>query len=64
MHAWVRRRRVGNYEGSASLTDIGLYVPDAPFPRLIDRWGRLTRAWGLKWAPTALVNPILSSPNA
>ena len=23
--------------------------------RLIDRWGRLRRAWGFKWTPTALV---------
>ena len=30
--------------------------------RLIDRWGRLTRAWGFKWTPTALAgNP--SSPS-
>ena len=27
--------------------------------RLIDRWGRLTRAWGFKWAPTALVGSIV-----
>ena len=26
--------------------------------RLIDRWGRLTRAWGFKWTPTALVGSI------
>ncbi len=26
--------------------------------RLIDHWGRLTRAWGLKWTPTALVGSI------
>ena len=26
--------------------------------RLIDRWGRLTHAWGFKWAPTALVGSI------
>ena len=26
--------------------------------RLIDRWGRLTRAWGFKWTPTALVRSI------
>ena len=26
--------------------------------RFIDRWGRLTRAWGFKWAPTALVGSI------
>ena len=24
----------------------------------IDRWGRLTRAWGFKWTPTALVGSI------
>ena len=27
--------------------------------RLIDRWGRLTRAWGFKWTPTALVGSIV-----
>ena len=26
--------------------------------RLIDRWGRLTRAWGFKWTPTALAGSI------
>ena len=26
--------------------------------RLIDRWGRLRRAWGFKWTPTALVGSI------
>ena len=26
--------------------------------RLIDRWGRLTRAWRFKWTPTALVGAI------
>ena len=26
--------------------------------RLIGRWGRLTRFWGLQWAPTTLVDPI------
>ncbi len=26
--------------------------------RLIDRWGRLTRAWEFKWTPTALVGSI------
>ena len=26
--------------------------------RLIDRWGRLTRAWGFQWTPTALVGSI------
>ena len=26
--------------------------------RLIDRWGRLTRAWGSKGTPAALVNSI------
>ena len=26
--------------------------------RQIDRWGRLTRTWGLKWRPTALVGSI------
>jgi transposase len=26
--------------------------------RLIDLWGRLTRAWGFKWTPTALVGSI------
>ena len=26
--------------------------------RLIYRWGRLTRAWGFKWTPTALVGSI------
>ena len=26
--------------------------------RLIDRWGRLTRAWGSKGIPAALVNSI------
>ena len=26
--------------------------------RLIDRWGRLTRVWGFKWIPTALVGSI------
>ena len=25
---------------------------------LIDRWGRLTRAWGFKWTPTALAGSI------
>ena len=25
---------------------------------LIDRWGRLTRAWGFKWTPTALTGSI------
>ena len=25
---------------------------------LIDRWGRLRRAWGFKWTPTALVGSI------
>ena len=26
--------------------------------RLMDPWGRLTRAWGFKWTPTALVGSI------
>ena len=26
--------------------------------RLMDRWGRLTRTWGFKWTPTALVGSI------
>ena len=26
--------------------------------RFIDRWGRLTRAWGFEWTPTALVGSI------
>ena len=32
--------------------------------RLIDRWGRLTRAWGFKWTPTALVGSITHRPTA
>ena len=26
--------------------------------RLIDHWGRLTRAWGSKWTPAAFVGSI------
>ena len=26
--------------------------------RLIDRWGRLTRAWGSKWTPATLAGSI------
>ena len=26
--------------------------------RLIDRWGRLRRAWGFAWTPTAFVGPL------
>ena len=26
--------------------------------RLIDRWGRLTRAWGAKWTPATLAGSI------
>ena len=51
-------RRLTGIGTPRSLQGRALSVTFRWIGRLIGRWGRLTRFWGLPWAPTALVGPI------